>query len=83
VSKLDKLIVKLKSKPKDFTWGEAVKLMGSFDYKLLNGSSGSHRKFYNEDTKDIICMSQPHPKEILKSYQIKDLCDKLKEIGKI
>ncbi len=37
MSKLEKLIARIKSKPKDFTWKEATTLMNAFGYELKAG----------------------------------------------
>ena len=47
MSKVEKLIEQLKSKPKDFTWDEAVKVLNYYGYKQLKG--GSRRKFVNDN----------------------------------
>ena len=37
MSKKEKLIARLKEKPKDFTFEEVIQLMGYFDYRLVGG----------------------------------------------
>ena len=37
MSKKEKLIARLKEKPKDFTFEEVIQLMGYFDYRLASG----------------------------------------------
>jgi len=36
MSKIDKLIEKLKSKPKDFSWDEMLKVLNHFGYKQIS-----------------------------------------------
>lgn len=85
VSKIDKLITRLKSKPKDFTYDELKKLLGSFEYKEDNSgkSSGLRVAWLNESGKHIIRLHKPHPGNILKSYQVNQILDELKSEGLI
>lgn len=71
MSKTEKLIEKLKSKPKDFTWEELIKILKHCGYELVaqGKTGGSRRKFVNGN-KQIISLHQPHPQNILKAYQI-------------
>lgn len=82
MTRKQKLIDRLKGKPKDFTWDECTSLMGHLNYGVLKGL-GSARKFYNEATGHIIIIHEPHPKKILKSYQVNLLLKNLIEAGVI
>jgi len=84
MSKIDKLIEKLLSRPSDFTWEELVKVLSFYGYKELKKgkTSGSRRKFA-DDKKHIISLHKPHPGNILKHYQVDDVVRVLKEGGKI
>lgn len=79
MSKLDKLVERLKTKPKEFTWDEAVKVLKHFGYSAMapGKTGGSRRKFVNE-TKDIISLHEPHPQKVLKSYQLDIIIEHLK-----
>ena len=80
MSKKEKLIARLKEKPKDFTFEEVIQLMGYFDYRLASGGkTGGSRVAFTNDKKDYIRMHKPHPRTILKSYQVQNLIDDLKE----
>ena len=80
MSKKEKLIARLKEKPKDFTFEEVIQLMGYFDYRLTGGGkTGGSRVAFTNDKKDYIRMHKPHPRTILKSYQVQNLIDDLKE----
>ena len=80
MSKKEKLIARLKEKPKDFTFEEVIQLMGYFDYRLASGGkAGGSRVAFTNDKKDYIRMHKPHPRTILKSYQVQNLIDDLKE----
>ena len=80
MSKKEKLIARLKEKPKDFTFEEVMQLMGYFDYRLANsGKTGGSRVAFTNDKKDYIRMHKPHPRTILKAYQVQNLIEDLKE----
>ncbi len=83
MSKLDKALLKLQStpKPKDFTWDEAVSVMKNSGFKDVSKSGGSHHKFYNVEKDVYIHISRPHPQNELKSYQITNLIEGLKNAG--
>lgn len=80
MSKEEKLLKKLLSKPNNFTWDDLTSLLKKFGYKKLEGS-GSRVKFYLEEPRNLIMIHKPHPTKILKSYQIKDVIKNLKDIG--
>ena len=80
MSKHLKLLNRFLSKPKDFTYNELKTLLSGFGYaELTKGStSGSRVSFYNDNIEHIICLHKPHPKNILKSYQIELIIEELK-----
>ena len=67
MSKIDKLIIRLRAYPKDFTYNELKTLLVSFGYKEVQGA-GSRVCFstYNHKIK----LHKPHPGNILKTYQL-------------
>ena len=77
MSKKDKLILKLLSKPKDFTWSETKTLMEGFGF-ILKKSNGSRAKFIHERNNIVIAFHKPHPDNILKEYVVKRLIEALK-----
>lgn len=82
MSKKEKLIERLLGRPKDFDFDEVVQLMGYFGYSIAPGgkTGGSRITFYNESrNKDYIRMHKPHPRKILKEYQVQNLINDLKE----
>lgn len=85
MSKKDKLIEKLKSKPKDFTFDELTKLLFSFNYKLDNTgrTSGSAVRFINSKTNHVIRIHKPHPEPTLKYYIVKLVLEELRKVGAI
>lgn len=82
MSKREKLLARLKDKPKDFTWDEAKTLMCGYDFDLLK-ASGSRRKFFHKEKNIIIIIHKPHPHNVLLAYQVKDLIEGLKDSGVI
>ena len=85
MGKHDKLIKKLKTKPKDFTYNELKTLLIGLGYEeLLKGkTSGSRVAFLHQKTKHLIRLHKPHPKNILKMYQINLILDELRNTGEI
>lgn len=75
-----KLIQRLKSKPKDFTFDDAETLLKYLDYVRSNKgkTSGSRVMFINEEHGSIL-LHKPHPQKELKSYQIKQLIEILEQ----
>ncbi len=75
-----KLLERLRSRPKDFRWEQLKTLLSGFGYEEQKGS-GSRRKFVNARTGVSISLHQPHPENELKSYQVKDVLDHLRQEG--
>lgn len=80
----EKLIQKLKSRPKDFTFEEAESLLGHFSYSRSDKgrTSGSRVMFVSEQYAPIL-LHKPHPRKELLSYQVKQLVDTLEQEGLI
>lgn len=80
MSQVQKLIKRLLSNPKDFTWDELKKLLAFYGYEELKTgkTGGSRRKFIGKD-KHIINLHKPHPGLVLKSYQVNQIVETLKE----
>ena len=66
MSKVDKLINRLKQKPKDFTYDEAKKLLENFGFYEQNKgkTSGSRVSFINDELNEKIDLHKPHPKNV-------------------
>ncbi len=80
MSKQEKLLKRLLSKPKDFTYEEAKTLLDILGFYEDNKgrTSGSRVIFKNKNSQKIE-LHKPHPKNILKEYQIKYIIKKLEE----
>lgn len=84
VSKKDKLIAKLLSKSKNFTWDDTTTLMGACGYKLVNASGGgSGRMFVHTGTGQKVRLHEPHPQNTLLPYMVRQLTEALIEAGEI
>jgi len=85
MSKKDKQIARLLSKPKDFTFSELSGLLKSLGYIVDNKgrTSGSRVAFFNPKSGSVIRLDKPHPGNELKSYLIIYVIIKLKENGDI
>ena len=79
----EKLIAKLKSKPKTFTFDEAETLLGYFNYvrKDKGETSGSRVMFTNSERHAKIVMHKLHPRKELLDYQVKQLLEQLEQEG--
>jgi hypothetical protein len=80
MSKQEKALRRIASKPTDLAWPELVSLMASLGIELIHGS-GSARKFRNPATGEPFAIHQPHPSNILKPYQIREAIAFLKQGG--
>ena len=79
----EKLIAKLKSNPKDFTFDEAESLLRYMTYRRNNKgrTSGSRVMFTSDKYKTKILLHKPHPRKELLEYQVKQLIDLLEQEG--
>jgi len=82
MSKHQKALHRLASKPTDFAWSELVSLMDAFGYELKT-TGGSGRKFIHPNGGSNFMIHEPHPKRLLKAYQIRELIQFLKQEGHI
>lgn len=80
----EKLIQRLKAKPKDFTFDEAEALLGYLSYIRSNkGKTSGSRVMFISEEHEAILLHKPHPQKELKAYQIKQLIEVLEEEGLI
>ena len=81
ISQKDKLIARLKSNPRNFTFDEAKSLLESFGYVMSpSGKTGGSRVCFIKNQK-VFRMHKPHPRKELLAYQIKELINELKQEG--
>ncbi len=83
MSKDEKSIKRLLSRPKDFTYSELRKLLVHWGYEESQSgkTSGSRVAFINRSTAHIIRLHKPHPTNELKQYQIEQLIAELESKG--
>lgn len=80
----EKLIKRLLSKPKDFTFIEVETLLGFFDYRRDDkGRTSGSRVMFISDKHASIMLPKPHQRKELLHYQVKQLVDTLKQEGLI
>lgn len=80
----EKLIKKLQSRPKNFTFDDAEALLRYFSYTRSNKgrTSGSRVMFVSEEHAPIL-LHKPHPRKELLEYQVKQLIEVLEKEGLI
>lgn len=79
----EKLIAKLTSNSKAFTFDDAETLLGYFTYYRSNKgkTSGSHVMFVSDTYNTKILLHKPHPRKELLAYQVKQLIEQLEQEG--
>jgi len=82
MSKKEKLIERFSARPSDFTFEELVTVLGYFGYIVVSsGKTGGSRVSFANSDGDYIRIHKPHPRNILKAYQINDITAALTERG--
>lgn len=71
--------------PRDFRFADLVVLLGGFGFVLReHGGGSSHKSFIcqrgQEGEYRIVC-ARPHPSGVLKAYQVREICTKLRQWG--
>jgi len=80
----EKLLARLKQRPKGFTWDELTNLLKSLGYiQRKTGKTGGSRKRFVHSTAPAITLHKPHPSRIVKRYVINDILELLKREGMI
>ena len=81
MSKRKKLLERLETLPKDFTFNEHCTLLGLLGFEMSNKgrTSGSRVVFFKDDI--FISLHKPHPGNDLKAYQVKQVFEVLKDNG--
>ena len=82
MSRRDKLIARLRSRPKDLTWDELVRLLETLGYvEAKTGKTGGSRRRFLHPTAPVIALHKPHPGNIVKMYVVDDVLGVLTEEG--
>jgi len=71
MSKHEKLLRRLLTKPADFEWSELKAIMQHLGFELKT-TGGSGRKFIHPETRAAHFIHEPHPSSVLKAYQVRD-----------
>ena len=80
----EKLIRKLKSKPKDFTFDETETLLRYLDFvRFDKGKTSGSRVIFVSEEHGSIMLHKPHPQKEMKAYQVKQLLETLEQEGLI
>lgn len=80
----EKLIQKLKSKPKDMTFEEVETLLKYLAYTRSDkGRTSGSRVMFTSTEHAPILLHKPHPRKDLLAYQVKQLVDILEQEGLI
>lgn len=85
MSRKGKLIKRLKSLTKDFTFDEMDTLLGLLSFEISNKgkTSGSRVEYYNKDLDKSIMLHKPHPEKELPEYAVKRIKNDLEKEGLI
>lgn len=76
----EKLIKKLKSKPKDMTFEEAETLLKYLAYSRSDkGRTSGSRVMFTSDEHAPILLHKPHPRKELLAYQVRQLVEILEQ----
>ena len=80
MSRIEKEIERLKSKPKDYTYEELKSLLNKLGFLEYNKgkTTGSGVEFKDVEGRKIL-LHKPHPNNIIKPYMIKAILNNLKE----
>jgi predicted RNA binding protein YcfA (HicA-like mRNA interferase family) len=80
MTKKEKLLKRLLSQPSDFTWQELTTLLKSLGFEeVKTGKTGGSRRRFSNAENVIINLHKPHPSNILKKYQIKQIIEILSD----
>lgn len=78
----EKLIARLKSKPRDMTFDELESLLGYLGYTRFNkGRTSGSRVIFVSEGHPPIMLHKPHPRKELLAYQVKQVLDALEQEG--
>jgi predicted RNA binding protein YcfA (HicA-like mRNA interferase family) len=84
MTRRDKLAARLKSRPRDFTWAELVRLLEGLGYtESAAGKTGGSRRRFVHKAAPALLLHKPHPGNIVKMYVIDDIVRTLGEAGLI
>ena len=75
MARRDKLLDRFRQQPADFTWDELVRLLRSFGYEVeAKGKTGGSRVRFARSGYPSINLHRPHPRTIVRRYQLRQIC---------
>ncbi|PYE89955.1 type II toxin-antitoxin system HicA family toxin [Phyllobacterium leguminum] len=83
MTQLDKLIDEFKRCAGPFQYKKLVRILEGLGYDEKPTSGGSRRRFLNPDTGHIITLHEPHPRNEIHLYLVKQVRDALISKGLI
>ncbi len=82
MSKKGKLLLRLLSIPKDFSWTELVTLLAYLGFEeTKKGKTGGSRRKFIDGHKRVIMLHKPHPGNIVKEYAVRQVIEYLIDNG--
>jgi predicted RNA binding protein YcfA (HicA-like mRNA interferase family) len=81
MARREKLLERLRSRPKDFSFQELAVVLGRFGFRRME-STGSRVRF-EHDRLPSIHLHRPHPRPILRAYQVDQILRLLEDEGLI
>lgn len=79
MSKLNKKLLRLKQRPKDYKFNELKGLLEKLGFTLYENTRGSKVLFYNEKTQKRLVFHKPHKGRPIDLYIIDEVLKVLKE----
>ena len=84
MSRRDKLVARLGTRPRDFTWSELARLLEGLGYvETKAGKTGGSRRRFVHPTAPLITLHKPHPGNTVKMYVVDELLPVLNDEGLI
>jgi len=84
VTRRDKLVARLRSRPRDFTWDELVRLLNALGYRESTaGRTGGSRRRFVHPTAPTLAFHKPHPGNVVKMYVVDAVIETLTAEGLI
>lgn len=78
MTKREKLIERFLTKPKDFTWDELVNVLNGFGYNQMSvGKTAGSRVRFIHPNLSVITLHKPHPRPLIKQYQLDQIINLL------
>ena len=78
----ERLLERLKQRPKDFTWDELTSLLKILGYtQRKTGKTGGSRTRFVHPAAPAITLHKPHPNNIVKKYVINDILEHIRKEG--